>query len=877
MRHIYPYKRWLAAVVAAALLLPMLMTAALAVSYPYETVCMDSVNLRRRPNASSTILARLEAGDPLTVLGKEGKYYRLKTPDGVTGYAIITYVDGLDPSPDASPDPSMKLEAPLAVSTYPYDTTTAGYVKLRKKASDTAAVIRTLPAGAIVTVYSVADNYAKVKHERTTGYVLASYVNLANIPTPTPKPTPTPLPGSERYSPVKKGNRGDAVKALQNALIELKFLDAKSADGKFGAKTESAVMLMQKRNGREQTGIADQELQALLYEGAPKNYKGYRQYVTTLAPIPNPQIRKNSAGEAVKTAQTRLKLLGFYAGNISGVCDKATVAAIKDFETMNSLKSDGVLSEADQIRLYSATALDATVVFTPTPSPTPQVPTDTVEEGTKGADAKLVQKRLIELGYYTGTASGTFDEASVKALIAFQKANALEDDGVCGIKTRAVLFAAHPVYAIPTPAPAATAVPVTTMAVATVTYAPITRENCVTIRSGSQGDSVRRLQLRLQELGYYTSRQDGVYLSDDITAVRTFQKANGLTVDGKAGFNTQTVLYSGAAVSASGAISAGTAATVTTTAILRYGSTGNDVITLQNRLIELGYLATTANGVFDAATKTAVVAFQKANKLTADGAVGAKTQAALNSSTAVGSTVSTAGTLQIGSVSSAVTDLQNRLITLGYLTGKADGKFGTQTNLALIAFQKANNLTANGILNAATATKLNSATVVTAGGSSTGTSTLTAPSIASVSAASVRYANWYTEVRAKVKKYPNVTVYDFTTGISWQLNIFSNGAHADAEPITAADTANMNRAFGGKTTWTAKAVWVVLSDGTVYMASTHNTPHGTSHRKDNNFDGHLCVHVPRTEAEVEAIGPYATSHQKAIDLGWAATQRRAGK
>ena len=146
-----------------------------------------------------------------------------------------------------------------------------------------------------------------------------------------------------------------------------------------------------------------------------------------------------------------------------------------------------------------------------------------------------------------------------------------------------------------------------------------------------------------------------------------------------------------------------------------------------------------------------------------------------------------------------------------------------------------------------------------------------------ISAASVRYANWYTEIRAKARKYPNVTVYDFSTGLSWQLTIFSNGAHADAIPITAEDTAKMNKAFG-KTTWNPKPVWVMFSDGSVYMVSTHNTPHGTYNNKNiNNFAGHLCVHFPRTKTEVEAIGPYATSHQKAIDQGWEVTQKRAGR
>ena len=135
------------------------------------------------------------------------------------------------------------------------------------------------------------------------------------------------------------------------------------------------------------------------------------------------------------------------------------------------------------------------------------------------------------------------------------------------------------------------------------------------------------------------------------------------------------------------------------------------------------------------------------------------------------------------------------------------------------------------------------------------------------------YANWYTTVKDVAKKYPYATVYDYATGISWQVNIFSVGAHADCEPVTANDTAKMNRAFGGETTWNPKAVWVIFSDGSVYMASTHNTPHGTSHNKDNNFNGHLCIHFPRTQAQATAIGPYATSHQETIDRGWAETRK----
>ena len=65
---------------------------------------------------------------------------------------------------------------------------------------------------------------------------------------------------------------------------------------------------------------------------------------------------------------------------------------------------------------------------------------------------------------------------------------------------------------------------------------------------------------------------------------------------------------------------------------------------------------------------------------------------------------------------------------------------------------------------------------------------------------------------------------------------------------------------------------MIFADGSVYMASTHSMPHEVQHIRDNNFEGHCCIHFPRTQEQVTNIGPYATSHQEMIDKGWAATQ-----
>ena len=64
-------------------------------------------------------------------------------------------------------------------------------------------------------------------------------------------------------------------------------------------------------------------------------------------------------------------------------------------------------------------------------------------------------------------------------------------------------------------------------------------------------------------------------------------------------------------------------------AVLRQGSTGGEVKEVQRRLKQWGYYSGSVDGVFGAATKKAVIAFQKKNGLTADGVVGKATYAAL--------------------------------------------------------------------------------------------------------------------------------------------------------------------------------------------------------------------------------------------------------
>ena len=68
--------------------------------------------------------------------------------------------------------------------------------------------------------------------------------------------------------------------------------------------------------------------------------------------------------------------------------------------------------------------------------------------------------------------------------------------------------------------------------------------------------------------------------------------------------------------------------------LMQTGDRGDDVKTLQSRLYDLGYYTDEIDGQFGAGTKAAVIDFQRANGLEADGMVGTETKTLLFSAQA---------------------------------------------------------------------------------------------------------------------------------------------------------------------------------------------------------------------------------------------------
>ena len=354
---------------------------------------------------------------------------------------------------------------------------------------------------------------------------------------------------------------------------------------------------------------------------------------------------------------------------------------------------------------------------------------------------------------------------------------------------------------------------------------------------------------------------------------------------------------------------------------LSIGSRGDSVKKLQQALIDLGYLKGKADGIFGQQTYKAVCSFQTAKKITVDGLAGKKTQellyAAAESKSAASTSASSSSSSQSSSLSQSsssassgnglfsgnyatlrlkdrsdrVKIMQQALIRLEYLSGNADGIFGNKTLDAVVAFQKANSLTADGLAGKKTlkaletadknGTKKGSATASTAvsiqeestPARTTTTSSSTSPSSTLTATGrngcTIQLLHWFNDIKPTLGGGQTLVIYDPATEISWTLRVHSCGRHCDAEPLTAQDTANMLKAFGGENTWSQKGVYVQLPSGVWTIGSTHDNPHLSGHVTDNNFDGHLCVHFLRDMSETKENDPnYGVSNQETIRSLW---------
>lgn len=230
--------------------------------------------------------------------------------------------------------------------------------------------------------------------------------------------------------PLKYGDKGDEVRALQTRLKDVYYYTAK-VTGNYLASTRDAVKKVQEAYGLDITGDADMATLEVIYGDC-------------LRPL-----RKGMEGKDVSRLQTRLSELGFYTGKITGKYLEGSVNAVAAFQKLNGLEENGQANIQTLQKLYSEDVVmptpdpNATATPVPAPTPTPDLSyPGRLGYGSKGKRVQQVQGRLKELGYFTRNATTEgFYRQTLDALKAFQKQNGVDADGVVTEETWQALYA----------------------------------------------------------------------------------------------------------------------------------------------------------------------------------------------------------------------------------------------------------------------------------------------------------------------------------------------------------------------------------------------------------------------------------------------------
>ncbi len=164
-----------------------------------------------------------------------------------------------------------------------------------------------------------------------------------------------------------------------------------------------------------------------------------------------------------------------------------------------------------------------------------------------------------------------------------------------------------------------------------------------TLKVGSQGSKVTKLQERLAELGFYSGEITGYFGEMTEKAYKKFQKAAGLTQDGIAGEDEQNTLYSDEAPTAvtedNDKSDKENETKTDKSGKYSVGSQGDKVSAIQQKLTELGYYNAEVTGYFGEVTEQAVKDFQTVNGLEATGILDNDTYELLMSENAIANTV----------------------------------------------------------------------------------------------------------------------------------------------------------------------------------------------------------------------------------------------
>ncbi|MEG0702715.1 MAG: peptidoglycan-binding protein [Christensenella sp.] len=228
----------------------------------------------------------------------------------------------------------------------------------------------------------------------------------------------------------------------------------------------------------------------------------------------------------VEELQQKLYKSGYLKCVPTGYFGTDTQNAVLEFQTATGgdLIADGKAGPQTRKALFGddyskidenrVTDTSVAVVASAPPADAPAPADESIlNPGDKGDAISSLQQKLKDLEYYEyPDITGYYGPVTTEAVKKFQRTNNLTADGIMNTDCLALLNSDGSKF--------------------------------YTMYPGDSGDDIKSMQDQLHTLGYFNGSSTGYFGGITASSVKSFQDANGLTVDGVVGKNTRKVLYS---------------------------------------------------------------------------------------------------------------------------------------------------------------------------------------------------------------------------------------------------------------------------------------------------------------------------------------------
>jgi peptidoglycan hydrolase-like protein with peptidoglycan-binding domain len=292
--------------------------------------------------------------------------------------------------------------------------------------------------------------------------------------------------------------------------------------------------------------------------------------------------------------------------------------------SVNKLSWVVILSSAPLLISSFSVASEATTQKIAQASNSGNINRPNLKVGSKGDAVVELQAALKILGFYSGTVDGNYNELTTVAVSRFQQAAGLNPDGLVGASTWQKLFPSGSTVASSPTAPG-TSEPTTNTSFPTPK--PSTLANAQK-KAEPEATSTRKRQESTNS--ETTTRRQATSDSDSpkasSSANRSSRRSATATTTTQRPRNTQPRVQSTTTEEQKPNIQY----TAEGYPILRLGMRGPEVVKLQERLSNMGFLKAGVDGDFGAETEVAVKAMQQRFGLEADGIVGGASWDILN-------------------------------------------------------------------------------------------------------------------------------------------------------------------------------------------------------------------------------------------------------